>query len=231
VEVWLLKCPIAGGFRFGIVPEKAVTWPRKPQESHAEAHCIDGLGRLWRPGGSRGVKELYGERLAEGDCVGLLVRPCGDHVLGQFQRNERTLGDAFRLPRDQAFLPVVYFSAMQDPSLVQIGLSPPTMPRQISNSSEASTGLVVREFARDPEVFEHTPCSPLEYNQLTVEDLAQMLARRLSHGLWTVFSSQVDVLVDGWCVEDKSVRLMDLVTYKNGVLLEDLHWSVQHLVS
>jgi len=80
--------------------------------------------------------------------------------------------------------------------------------------------------------WEEFPLSVEEISQLEVEGLCSKLAERLTaKGPGTVLPEQVELLIGGSCIEERSKSLSDVIHFRHGTHLEDLYWNIPHLVS
>jgi len=228
VEIELRSCKVVNGFAFGIVPDRI--FHQNAQLSREASHVMDCLGRLWRPGGGQRQKELYGRRLFEGDRLALTIRPEDGRVHGSFLINGESLGPAFDIAAEQVCSPVIYFNPVQEPNVVQIRLI-----QEAATSYKKSRiwqGLVLQDVSPGAMNWEEFPLSVEEISQLEVEGLCSKLAERLTaKGPGTVLPEQVELLIGGSCIEERSKSLSDVIHFRHGTHLEDLYWNIPHLVS
>jgi hypothetical protein len=221
-----------------VVPERA--FHKDPIGSSRFAYTFDGLGRLLVPGEAPGTqsKRLFGERVTEGDHLSLVVRRApGQTKKAQcaFLVNGRSLGIAFTLDADESFSPVLYFYPMYDASALKIEL-----PQQRSHLAAESysqrrvpQGLIFHNFGPDLTAWLDLPVdSKVAFEELTVEDVKEQLATRLTLlGPASVSAQQVTILLDGNHLDDGTQRLREQICYDNGLHLERLHWHLVHLIS
>jgi hypothetical protein len=228
VEITLESYRALGWFSFGVVPEEA--FHHHPQNSRLLAHTFDGFGRLHVPGGTKGnqVKRLYGQRVSEGDSLGLLVRPVegqAAQVECSFLVNSRNLGPAFVLDADRIYRPVLYFHAMCDTSGMKISL--PQHPNvSKSRADVVPKGLVFSQYGNPSVRCLETPIDTKTFEYLTVADMKEKLAELLNATQPAAVSHHhVDILIDGKFAH-QSRQLRELVYFRDGLHIEDLCWHI-----
>jgi hypothetical protein len=234
IEIILKKYRAPGCASFGIVPEKA--FEKDPLGSHRMAHTFDGLGRLLMPGKHAGehVKALYGERLAEGDHLGLEVQP----VAGQKRRvqcsfliNGRNLGIAFCLDASERVLPVLYFYPMLDATAMELVLPQHTCMAN-DQRGKVPQGLFFNELGPDLTVWLDIPMTAESFEKVTVNDVKKLVAEHRARVRPSPISAeQITVMVEGEEICDGASKLQDYVCYQNGLHVERLHWHILHLIS
>eukprot|EP00928_Gymnodinium_smaydae_P034961 TRINITY_DN2466_c0_g3_i1.p1 TRINITY_DN2466_c0_g3~~TRINITY_DN2466_c0_g3_i1.p1 ORF type:complete len:447 (+),score=38.70 TRINITY_DN2466_c0_g3_i1:134-1474(+) len=229
VEIVLKRYRAPGCILFGVVPEK--DFRVDPQGSRRFAYTFDGLGRLLTPGERLGEqqKSLFGERLAEGDYLGLQILQHAPQsqsglVHCSFTVNGRNLGTAFVIDSDQVYLPVVYFFAMQDTSAVEIMLPQQTCLNDVQRE-KAPRGLFFNALGPDMTSWLDVAVDAEAWERLTVHDAKTMLAQRLAQvGPCAIQARQVSIFVDGTHIQDDVLKLKERITYKDGMHVQNLHW-------
>eukprot|EP00928_Gymnodinium_smaydae_P038516 TRINITY_DN26553_c0_g2_i1.p1 TRINITY_DN26553_c0_g2~~TRINITY_DN26553_c0_g2_i1.p1 ORF type:complete len:446 (+),score=20.31 TRINITY_DN26553_c0_g2_i1:121-1458(+) len=229
VEIILRSYRAPGCFSFGVVPENEFLID--PQGSRRFAYTFDCSGRLLTPGDRRGeqTKRLFGERLAEGDHLGLEILQYPSEIKSKrvqcsFTVNGRDLGTAFVIDADQAYLPVLYFNPMQNTSAVEIALPKYACLTEVQKE-QAPRGLLFNELGPDLTSWLEVAVDADAWELLTVYGAKTILARRLAQaGPCAVQASQVTILVDGTHIDDDAVKLKERITYKDGIHLQKLHW-------
>lgn len=226
IEV-VVQCHRAlGGFSFGVVPEKA--FYKDAQQSRLAGFTLDGLGRLYGP---KDTKRLYGERLAEGDRLGLLVEGSCSKVSGSYVRNGRNMGVAFSLLADQPYSPVLYFSPMHNEFAVEIVLPQHAVASEHCRG-RIPNGLVFKNYGPDMTAWLDIPMDDAAFSKLTVNDTKELLAVRLTDlGPSQVSPVQVEILIDGAFADDNAALLGNLICYRHGMHVENLYWHLPHLTS
>eukprot|EP00928_Gymnodinium_smaydae_P027257 TRINITY_DN21131_c0_g1_i1.p1 TRINITY_DN21131_c0_g1~~TRINITY_DN21131_c0_g1_i1.p1 ORF type:complete len:402 (+),score=40.62 TRINITY_DN21131_c0_g1_i1:210-1415(+) len=230
VEVILKSYRAPGCVSFGMVPEKE--FQRDPQGSRRFAYTFDGLGRLRSPDGDRGDQaavRLYGERVAEGDHLGLEILECPfesqcRRAQCSFTVNGRNLGAAFVIDADQDYLPVLYFFPMLNTAALEILLPESSCVMDVRRE-QAPRGLFFNELSPDLTSCLQIAVDEDNWDILSIYDAKARLAQRLSQvGSCAVQASQVSIFIDGAHIDDDNLKLRDRITYQEGIHLQKLHW-------